>query len=170
MTTDRRDELARRNDGEYAALKDLVARVRADGRADEEFSGDARDRNVHDVLAHLHAWHLLLEGWYEDGMIGGMPALPAEGYTWRDLDALNVVLRARWVDEGLDDIEALLDASHLGLRRLIDVHTDEQLYDEALYPWTQGSRLGGLCLEVGGNHYRWARKAIAEGLRLDEQE
>lgn len=169
MTTDRRDALARRNDDEFASLKQLVARVRADGRIDEEFAGDARDRNVRDVLAHLHAWHLLLEGWYEDGMIGGSPAMPADGYSWRDLDALNVVLRARWTGSPIEDVERRLDASHAGLQRLVAVHSDDQLFDESAFVWTRGSRLGGLCLECGGNHYRWARKAIAEGLGLADE-
>ncbi len=90
MTTDQRDDLARSGDEEYGQLKELVARLRAEGRLDAAFANEGRDRSVRDVLAHLHAWHLLLEGWYEDGMIGGSPALPADGYTWRQLDALNV--------------------------------------------------------------------------------
>ncbi|GAA2015877.1 ClbS/DfsB family four-helix bundle protein [Microbacterium ulmi] len=162
-----REELIRRNDEEYSALTGLVARVRAADRVDEEFAGDARDRNVRDVLAHLHAWHLLLEGWYEDGMIGGSPALPAPGYTWSDLDALNVTLRDRWVDAPLEKVEALLDASHRGLQRLVSVHSDAQLFDGGTYPWTQGSALGSLCLECGGNHYRWGRAAIGAGLGID---
>jgi hypothetical protein len=164
MATEQRDALVQRNDDEYAQLKALVDGVRREGRIDETFAGETRDRNVRDVLAHLHAWHLLLEGWYEDGMIGGSPAIPADGYTWRELDALNVVLRERWQNTSIEEVERRLDASHNGLRRLVSAHSDEELFDTGLYRWTRGVRLGEFCLECGGNHYAWARTTITAGL------
>jgi len=164
MGTEQRDALFQRNADEYAELKAVVARLRDGGRLDEAFGGQTRDRSVRDVLAHLLAWHLLLEGWYEDGMIGGSPALPADGYTWRELDALNVVLRDRWDQATIEDVERRLDASHAGLQRLVQAHSDEELFDGGAYPWTRGSKLGEFCLECGGNHYAWARKTIAAGL------
>ncbi|MFH8252378.1 ClbS/DfsB family four-helix bundle protein [Microbacterium sp. B2969] len=164
MATDHRDELVRRNDDEYAQLKTLVAGIRDGGRIDEVFAGEARDRNVRDVLAHLLAWHLLLEGWYEEGMIGGSPAIPADGYTWRQLDALNVVLRDQWQEAAIEDVERRLDASHAGLQRLLVAHSDEELFDASVYPWTRGLKLGEFCLECGGNHYLWARDTITAGL------
>jgi hypothetical protein len=164
MAIEQRDALIQRNDDEYAQLKELVERVRSEGRIDEVFVGDTRDRNVRDVLAHVLAWHLLLEGWYEDGMIGGSPALPADGYTWRQLDSLNVLLRDDWQDARIEDVERRLDASHAGLRRLVSAHSDEELFDAAYYGWTRGVRLGEFCLECGGNHYAWARTTITAGL------
>ena len=58
-------------------------------RLDEEFAGSARDRNVRDVVAHLHAWHILLERWYSDGMTGGSPSIPAEATRGGELAELN---------------------------------------------------------------------------------
>lgn len=168
MATQQRDALLQRNDDEFAQLKTLVARLRDEGRIDEAFEGDARDRNVRDVLAHLLAWHLLLEGWYEEGMIGGTPAIPADGYSWRELDALNVVLRDRYQHASLAEIEYRLDLSHAGVQRLLRAHSDEDLFDEAAYPWTRGSHLGEFCLECGGNHYVWARTAIMTGLAVPQ--
>ena len=104
------------------------------------------------------------DSWYEDGMIGGLPALPADGYTWRQLDALNVVLRDRWMDVSVDDLERRLESSHAGLRRLVLAHSDEDLFDRGAYPWTRGTALGELCLECGGNHYAWARRTILAGI------
>ena len=164
MTTDRRDDLARGCDEEYGRLKDLVARLRDEGRLEAAFATPARDRSVRDVLAHLYAWHLLLEGWYEEGMIGGSPALPAEGYTWRQLDALNVELRHRWADASVDDLERRLESSHAGLRRLVLAHSDDELFDRGAYPWTRGTALGDLCLECGSKHYAWARRTILAGI------
>ncbi|HEX5858495.1 MAG TPA: ClbS/DfsB family four-helix bundle protein [Microbacterium sp.] len=164
MSVERRDALLRRNEDEYVLLRGMVERLRGDGRAEAEFDGDARDRTVRDVLAHLHAWHLLLEDWYAEGMAGGTPAIPAEGYTWRDLDALNLVLRDRWAGSSLDAVAALLDESHARLQRMIAAHDDGELFDATAYPWTGGSELGEFCLECGGNHYAWGRAAISQGL------
>ncbi|WP_243075194.1 ClbS/DfsB family four-helix bundle protein [Microbacterium sp. SS28] len=164
MATEQRDALIQSNADEYARLKSAVQRLRDAGRIDEAFAGESRDRCVRDVLAHLLAWHLLLEGWYEEGMIGGAPALPADGFTWKQLDALNVVLRDRWQDTLIEDVERRLDASHSGLQRLIATHSDEELFDGAVYSWTRGSKLGEFCRECGGSHYSWALETIAAGL------
>lgn len=166
VTSEKADALSQRNDGEYAALGRLVAEMRAAGRIDEEFDGDGRDRTIRDVLSHLHAWHLLLEGWYEDGMIGGSPAIPADGYSWAELDALNVRLRDEWATMSVDAVEARLDATHVGLQRRIAVHGGDELFDGAAFAWTRGTELGEFCLECGGAHYLWARGAIAAGLGL----
>lgn len=166
MTDDKRDALLRRGAEEYAALIALVAQVRRDGRIDEEFSGTSRDRRVRDVLSHLLAWHLLMEGWYEDGMLDGTPAIPTDGYTWQELDALNAHLREKWQHIDIEEIERRLQASHLGLQRLVATHSEAELFTADVYAWTQGSELGEFCLECGGNHYLWARGAITEGLGL----
>ena len=50
MATEQREALSRRNADEYAELKAVVARLRAEGRVEEPFSGEARDRCVRDVF------------------------------------------------------------------------------------------------------------------------
>jgi hypothetical protein len=41
------------------------------------------DKTVSDVICHLREWHQMLERWYEVGMSGGKPAIPAEDVTWK---------------------------------------------------------------------------------------
>jgi len=161
-----RDELLERNDEEFEALIGLIDSLPPE-RLDEEFAGDGRDRNVRDVVAHLHAWHILFEGWYAEGTTGGIPAIPADGYSWSQLAELNEDLRQQWQDTSLHDLLALLKASHQSLQADVALHSDAELSDPDIHPWTQGSPLGELALECGGNHYRWARNAIATGLRLE---
>ena len=43
-----------------------------------EFPSGTMNRNVRDVLAHLHHWHLMLLEWYKVGMTGEKPDMPAE--------------------------------------------------------------------------------------------
>ncbi|GAA1987707.1 ClbS/DfsB family four-helix bundle protein [Microbacterium pumilum] len=160
--------LLARNDEEFAALLALIDGILPE-RLDEEFAGSSRDRNVRDVAAHLHAWHILLERWYSDGMSGGTPSIPAEGYTWSRLAELNEDLRQQWQDTSLAELLPLLRASHESLQAMVALHDDSELADPQAYAWTDGSALGEYALECGGNHYVWARETISTGLGLGPQ-
>ena len=86
------------------------------------------------------------------------------GTRWRELDDLNVALRDRWAGTTLDAVAALLEESHARLQLMVAAHDDDELFDPEAFPWTGGADLGEFCLECGGNHYAWARDAIARGL------
>jgi hypothetical protein len=160
-----RASLLARNDAEFEALLALIAGLSAD-QLGAEFAGPARDRNVRDVVAHLHAWHILLERWYSDGMSGGSPSIPAVGYSWRELAGLNEALRQQWQDTSLAELMPLLRASHEALQAMVALHDERELDDPAAFAWTKGSALGEFAQECGGSHYAWARDAIAHGLSL----
>jgi hypothetical protein len=153
------------NDAEFASLMDVIDSLPPE-RLDEEFAGSSRDRNVRDVAAHVHAWHILLERWYSDGMAGGSPAIPAEGYSWRQLGELNDALRLQWQDTSLAELLPLLRASHQSLQAMVAMHDDRELDDPEAFAWTRGSSLGEYAQECGGGHYAWARETIAFGLSL----
>ncbi|GAB4430092.1 MAG: hypothetical protein OHK0039_48780 [Bacteroidia bacterium] len=57
-----------------------------------DFPPGTLNRNIRDVLAHLHHWHPLMAGWYAAVMQGAKPPMPAPGYTWKDTPVLN-----RWI-------------------------------------------------------------------------
>ncbi|MEL6484896.1 MAG: ClbS/DfsB family four-helix bundle protein, partial [Bacteroidota bacterium] len=44
---------------------------------ENEFPAGTMNRNIRDVLAHLHHWHLMFLEWYAIGMTGGKPNIPA---------------------------------------------------------------------------------------------
>lgn len=46
-----------------------------------EFPKGTMNRNIRDVLAHLHQWHRVMLAWYRVGMEGEQPDMPAKGYT-----------------------------------------------------------------------------------------
>lgn len=162
-----RANLLTRNDEEFAALLAVIDTLSPD-RREAELTGDGRDRSVRDVVAHLHAWHLLLERWYREGSAGGAPAIPAEGYSWHELGALNEDLQRGWQRTDLSELLPLLTASHESLQAMIAVHTDPELIAPDAYAWTAGSALGEFAWECGGNHYAWAREAVIAGLTLDD--
>lgn len=53
----------------------------------EEQNGDfpegTMNRNIADVIFHLHEWHNLLLGWHRISALGQKPEMPAKSYTWK---------------------------------------------------------------------------------------
>lgn len=65
-----------------------------------EFPEGTMNRNIRDVLMHLHHWHLMMLVWYTIGMKGERPEMPAKGYTWKTIPELN-----KWIWEKYSDIK-----------------------------------------------------------------
>jgi hypothetical protein len=129
-------------------------------------SSESGDRSISDVVCHLHEWHRLMLGWYEIGMRGEMPAIPAQGYSWKATPALNDMLRARHRGTPLAAaLEELLE-SHRAIHGLIDSHTDEELFTKQYYPWTGSTSLGAYFVSSTSSHYDWARKKIRRFRKL----
>ena len=55
-------------------------------------SGACEEWSVKDIMAHLHAWHMLCLIWYQEGLAGGKPSMPAPGYSWKETPELNQVI------------------------------------------------------------------------------
>ena len=55
----------------------------------KDFPPGSLNRNIRDVLCHLHHWHLVMMEWYNIGMSGSKPEMPAKGYTWKTVPELN---------------------------------------------------------------------------------
>lgn len=82
-------DLSRKN---FNKLNDFIDALDPTER-DLEFPPGTMNRNIRDVLAHLHDWHLMMLEWYKIGMSGEKPEMPAPGYTWKTTPELN---RAIW--------------------------------------------------------------------------
>ena len=76
---------AERNYNELISLIDTIP----EDKREKEFPKGTMNRNLRDVLGHLYHWHLLFLSWYEEGMKGGKPKIPKEGYTMKDTPKLN---------------------------------------------------------------------------------
>jgi hypothetical protein len=123
---------------------------------DAEFGFEDRDRTVRDVVFHLVAWHRMMLRWYAEGMADATPAIPAAGYTWRTLPALNQVI---WQDARpvpLADALAAFRASHDEVMALVRAHDDEDLFTKRRYPWTGSTSLGAYLVSSTSSHYDWA--------------
>jgi hypothetical protein len=151
-------------DERFDALLALVDSLTPAQKA-AEYAFEQRDQNVRDTLAHLHAWHLMMLEWYGVGMSGGLPEIPGRGYTWRTLPGLNAEIWESYQGAGLASVRKKLEASHDEVRRLIEGHTDRELFVKALYPWTKSTSLGAYFVSNTASHYDWAAKIIRRHAR-----
>lgn len=170
-----RAELVRQAEERFDRLEDAIDELlltipegHEAGSAPDPETTDAapparRDRDAVDVLNHLHAWHVLLLGWLDADAAGRAPAYPAEGYTWRDLDQLNVDLRDRYRGDGdLATARERVRASHRSVLARIDALDDTAIFSDGR-PWLRGATLAEPVHECLGGHYAWAL-GVLEGL------
>lgn len=119
--------------------------------------GDAYlGRSTTDVLAHVHAWHTLFEGWVEAHAAGGPVAYPAEGYTWNELDALNESLYQAHAGRSYEAVKDSLIESHARMMAILAAIPGSELVDASRHEWLGGEALGGVAHECLGAHYEWA--------------
>lgn len=128
-------------------------------------AGACEHWSIKDILAHLHAWHLMYLRWYTEGMAGEKPEIPAPGYTWLTTPALNAEIFTRYNDTDLDEILVLLDESHHQIMEIIENHTDEELFTKQRYGWTGTTSLGSYTVSAMSSHYDWANKNIKQFIK-----
>jgi Uncharacterized conserved protein len=154
-----KEELIALSNDNYNKLKQLV-----DGFSPEAQAGifpfEDRDRNIRDVLVHLHEWHLMMEKWYNVGMSGEKPTIPAAGYTWQTIPQLNRVIWEKWQPTDLETSKQLLEESHKRIMQLIESHTNDELFTKKVYKWTNTTSLGAYFIGATSSHYDWAMKKI----------
>jgi hypothetical protein len=133
---------------------------RADAARDADLGVAYHDRRVADVLAHLHAWHVVFDGWVAQARAGSVPAYPAEGYTWDDLDSLNDAFYQAHRERPYDALRTMLVSSHRMMLALIDGMSEEELTDPDAFSWLGGQALGDVAHECLGAHYDWALRTF----------
>ncbi|MDR9365005.1 MAG: ClbS/DfsB family four-helix bundle protein [Balneolaceae bacterium] len=149
-------KLSRKN---YKKLNDLINSFPAEEqRAD--FPEGTMNRNISDVLAHLHHWHLMFLDWYYVGMKDEKPEMPATGYSWKSLPDLNKKIWEDYKDMDLEDALKLLEESFEEVQKIIQRHTEKELFEKKHYRWTGSTSLGAYLVSATSSHYDWAYKLI----------
>ncbi len=126
----------------------------------KEFPEGTLNRNIRDVIAHLHHWNTMTLGWYEEGKKGEKPKIPAEGYTWKTLPELNRVIQKKYSQMNLLEAQSLFSDSFKRLLELMKSHSDEELFEKKRYKWTGSTSLGAYLISATSSHYDWAYKLI----------
>ena len=120
------------------------------------------EKNFRDVLMHLYEWHAMLERWYREGMDGDIPTMPAPGYKWSNLDELNEKIHEDYQDITLNAALKKVTLSHNRVMKLIEAHSDEEIFTKKYYKWTKTSNLYSYFAANTVNHYEWAKKRCVE--------
>ena len=126
----------------------------------KEFPPGTMNRNIRDVLVHLHEWHIMMISWYETGKRGEKPDMPATGYTWKTTAELNKNIRDANNSVPLHKILSRLTDSHEEVTKIIHSHSNEELFDKKRYLWTGTTSLGAYLISSTSSHYDWALRLI----------
>jgi hypothetical protein len=121
--------------------------------------------SVKDILAHLVEWQQMNFGWYEAGLRGERPPIPAPGMTMRDLPRLNEVIYRKHHRRPLQAVLNDYQAYHARMVALIKTLPDHELVTLGQYSWTGPSwTLSDYLRASTAAHYLWARKLIRRWL------
>lgn len=159
-----KQELLTQSNDNYIKLLDFVHGLSPE-ELEKEFPEGYLNRNVRDVLAHLYEWHLMVISWYEVGMKGDKPDIPAKGYNWRTTPDLNREIWKKYSNTPLAEVKELFKNSHDKVRKLIQKHSNEELFERKKYPWTGNNAMGAYFVSATSSHYDWALKLIKKCLK-----
>lgn len=125
-----------------------------------EFPPQYLNRNIRDVLMHLHHWHLMLIGWHQSGLNGIKPEMPAAGYTWKTVPELNREIQKMYTNVPLNKAISKLHKSHQEVMHIIEKEDADTLFEKKKLVWTGSTSFGAYLVSATSSHYDWAAKLI----------
>lgn len=155
-------DLLSASEKERAALDQFLSNLTPDQMT---VPGALGDWSVKDVLAHLYAWEQMVLGWLAAARRGETPHVPAEGYKWNQLPALNELIRQEHSARPLEEVFEQYKMSYRQIMDTIRGLPEETLFTPGLYPWMNKNTLAAYFTSSTSSHYRWARKEMRKALR-----
>ena len=123
--------------------------------------------SVKDILAHLVEWQEMNLQWYAAGLRGEKPAMPAPGFTLRELPRLNQMIYRKHHRRSLKAVLADYQAHHARVVALVETLPDTDLVTLNRFSWTGPSwTLSDYLRASTAAHYLWARTRIRRWWRL----
>lgn len=119
-----------------------------------------RDKNLRDILIHLHEWHNLLLEWVANNKAGVRKPFLMEGYNWKTYGDMNIVFWKRNQSVPLDEALEQFKDSHKKIMELIQTMSNDELFQKNAYDWVGGSTIGSYFVSATSSHYDWAMKKI----------
>ena len=159
-----KEELLHLSEANFAMLNELVDGL-SEKEKHKEFPEGTLNRNIRDVLAHLHHWHLLFLDWYSVGMKGEKPDMPAKGFSWKTTPLLNKRIQVLYSEEPLEHVRAQVIGSYGAVRHIMTQHSNEELFEKKRYKWTGSTSLGAYLVSNTSSHYDWAIKLIKKATK-----
>lgn len=159
-----KSELLNLSNENFKKLNDFIDQKSKEDQL-KEFPKGTMNRNIRDVLAHLHHWHLMVLDWCKVGLSGGKPDMPAKGYTWKTTPDLNRWIFEKYQDVELEKAKSLLNKSFKEVQKIIEKHSDQELFEKKKYKWTGSTSVGAYLVSATSSHYDWAFKLIKKATK-----
>jgi hypothetical protein len=155
----RKKELLSEIQRERSALDDTLALLSA---RQMTMAGVTRGGwSVKDVLAHLVEWQQMNLDWYAAGLRGQTPAMPAPGFTLRELPRLNEMIYRKHHRRSLQAVMRDYRLCHERVVELIEALPDADLVTLRRFSWTGPSwTLSDYLRASTAAHYLWAHTRI----------
>jgi hypothetical protein len=103
--------------------------------------------------------------WYEDGLRGGTPQLPAPGYKWSETPRLNRAIRERHRSRSQAAVCADFRSGYMRILQIVESLSPRQLLASGQFEWTGKHPLTTYVGPNTASHYRFAIKAINRWLK-----
>ncbi|GAB4424016.1 MAG: ClbS/DfsB family four-helix bundle protein [Anaerolineales bacterium] len=147
---------------EREKLDNLLATLTSEQMTDP---GALGDWSVKDVLAHLYEWEQMVLGWLSAAEHGETPSVPAEGYKWSQLPALNEEIRQKHGSRSLNEMHKMYQESYAQIMKTIESISEDEMFTPGLHRWMNKNTLGTYFVSATSSHYRWALKELKKGIR-----
>jgi hypothetical protein len=149
-------------EGAHATLMILLHTLPL-ARCEEPVWGD--DWTVKDLIAHLTEWQRMLFRWFEEGSAGKKPVIPAPGYKYSEMPALNRAIQREHCHDDVHTVMKAFEASHRKVLRLVRSLSEAELLEPGAFEWTGKNPLTTYIGANTGSHYRFATKVLKRYLR-----
>jgi hypothetical protein len=147
----------------HAALQALLAEVPEARWGEPDVWGEGW--TLTDLVAHLAEWQRMFLGWYEDGLRGATPEMPAPGFRWNETPRLNRAIRERHRSRPRASVEADFDAGYGRIVAMVQALSAAQLLSPGHFAWTGKHPLTTYLGPNTASHYRFAAKVIKRWLK-----
>jgi len=125
--------------------------------------------SIKDILGHLIEWQQMNFDWYAAGKRGEKPAMPAPGFTLREIPRLNQMIFRKHHRRPLSSVLEDYHSFHARMVALIESLSDADLVTLDRFSWTGPSwTLSDYLRASTSAHYLWARVRIKRWLRAQQ--
>lgn len=157
-----REQLLKEINEERAKLETLLGTIPPDVLATRKVQGEWTAK---DVVSHLTAWEQMVILWVKSGYEGKTIPVPAEGFKWSDLPALNDKIFKEHKDEPLEEVLKKFQQSYQQTLELLNSIPEKDLFTPGLQKWQNKNMLAAYFKSCTSSHYLWARKEIIKGMK-----
>lgn len=153
------DDIRKEHDALSSRLSEIPkARWQEPGVWGDEWS-------LSDLVAHLAEWHHLFLNWYEAGLRGVKPEMPAPGYKWNETPKLNQAIFRKHRSRPAAALQAEFESGYQRILQIADSLSSAQLLKPGHFEWTGKHPLSAYIAPNTASHYRFAIKATKRWLR-----